>query len=246
MTLKTLVTGVAAVAAVGGAAVGVTSLASSTITAAPAVQPVVWDIPMPLAPEDDLVGPLTQTVNTLGSGGSFSGKSAYIQGLGRFTGKGVELKYNDAVAKGYLPLTAIRCRRRSQPRRGHRQRHRDPGLRRGPFDAADLRTGSEPDRLAAVQPVALRPRRTGGIDLPPYSIPERRHRIGGGVRALRVRQPATPCRAGDADDERRGIRGAGVVAASCARGAHRRSQQAVRSRRARRRQGGPCRIGDTR
>ena len=71
MTLKTLVTGVAAVAAVGGAAVGVTSLASSTITAAPAVQPVVWDIPMPLAPEDDLVGPLTQTVNTLGSGGSF-------------------------------------------------------------------------------------------------------------------------------------------------------------------------------
>ena len=106
MTLKTLVTGVAAVAAVGGAAVGVTSIASSTITAAPAVQPVVWDIPMPLAPEDDLVGPLTQTVNTLGSGGSFSGKSAYIQGLGRFTGKGVELKYNDAVAKGYLPLTA--------------------------------------------------------------------------------------------------------------------------------------------
>ncbi len=37
---------------------------------------------------------------------SFAGKSAYIQGLGRFTGKGVELKYNDAVAKGYLPLTA--------------------------------------------------------------------------------------------------------------------------------------------
>lgn len=106
MTLKTLVTGVAAVAAVGGAAVGVTSIASSSITASPAVQPVVWDIPMPQAPEDDLVGPLTQTVNTLGSGGSFAGKSAYIQGLGRFTGKGVELKYNDAVAKGYLPLTA--------------------------------------------------------------------------------------------------------------------------------------------
>ena len=106
MTLKTLVTGVAAVAAVGGAAAGVTSIASSTITAAPAVQPVVWDLPMPAAPAPDLVGPLTQTVNTLGSGGSFAGKSAYIQGLGRFTGKGVELKYNDAVAKGYLPLTA--------------------------------------------------------------------------------------------------------------------------------------------
>jgi hypothetical protein len=106
VTLKTLVTGVAAAVVVGGAAAGVTSIASGTITAAPAVQPVVWDIPMPAAPAPDLVGPLTQTVNTLGSGGSFAGKSSYIQGLGRFTGKGVELKYNDAVAKGYLPLTA--------------------------------------------------------------------------------------------------------------------------------------------
>lgn len=106
MTLKTLVTGVAAAVVVGGAAAGVTSIASGTITAAPAVQPVVWDIPLPAAPAPDLVGPLTQTVNTLGSGGTFAGKSTYIQGLGRFTGKGVELKYNDAVAKGYLPLTA--------------------------------------------------------------------------------------------------------------------------------------------
>jgi hypothetical protein len=106
VTLKTLVTGVAAAVVVGGAAAGVTSIASSTITAAPAVQPVVWDIPMPAAPAPDLVGPLTQTVNTLGSGGSFAGKSSYIQGLGRFTGKGVEIKYNDAVAKCYLPLTA--------------------------------------------------------------------------------------------------------------------------------------------
>ena len=106
MTLNSLVTGVAAVAAVGGAAVGVTSLASPAITAAPAVQPVVWDIPMPLAPAPDLKGPIEQTVNTLGSGGQFAGKQAYIAGLGRFTGKGVEVKYNDAVAKGYLPLRA--------------------------------------------------------------------------------------------------------------------------------------------
>jgi hypothetical protein len=106
VTLKTLVTGVAAAVVVGGAAAGVTSIASGTITAAPAVQPVVWDIPMPAAPAPDLTGPITQTVNNLGSGGSFAGKAAYIQGLGRFTGKGVELKYNDAVAKGYLPLTA--------------------------------------------------------------------------------------------------------------------------------------------
>ncbi len=106
MILKTLVTGFAAAAVIGGAAAGVTSVASGTIAASPAVQPVVWDIPMPAAPEDDVASDLTRTVNTLGSGGSFAGKSAYIQGLGRFTGKGVELKYNDAVAKGYLPLTA--------------------------------------------------------------------------------------------------------------------------------------------
>ena len=106
MTLKTLVTGVTAAALVAGAAAGVTSTASPVVSSAPAVQPVVWDIPMPLGPEDDVASDLTRTVNTLGSGGSFAGKSAYIQGLGRFTGKGVELKYNDAVAKGYLPLTA--------------------------------------------------------------------------------------------------------------------------------------------
>jgi hypothetical protein len=105
--LKTLVTGFAAAAVIGGAAAGVTSVASGTIAASSAVQPVVWDIPMPAAPpEDDVANDLTRTVNTLGSGGTFAGKSAYIQGLGRFTGKGVELKYNDAVAKCYLPLTA--------------------------------------------------------------------------------------------------------------------------------------------
>lgn len=106
MTLKTLVTGVAAAAVVGGAAAGVTSLASPVMSAAPAVAPVVWDIPMPQAPAPDLADELTRTVNILGSGGSFQGKAAYIQGLGRVTGKGVEIKYNDAVRKGYLPLTA--------------------------------------------------------------------------------------------------------------------------------------------
>lgn len=106
MTLKNLVTGVASVAVVGGAAAGVTSIASPVMSAAPAVAPVVWGVPMPQAPAPQEVGPLTQTVNALGAGGSFAGKATYIQGLGRFTGKGVEIKYNDAVRKGYLPLTA--------------------------------------------------------------------------------------------------------------------------------------------
>ena len=106
MTLKTLVTGVAAAAVVGGAAAGVTSIASPSMTAAPAITPVVWDVPMPEQGPVNDAALLTDTVNALGSGGSFRGKAPYIQGLGRFTGKGVEIKYNDAVAKGYLPLTA--------------------------------------------------------------------------------------------------------------------------------------------
>jgi hypothetical protein len=57
VTLKTLVTGMAAVAVVGGAAAGVTSIASPALSPAPAVQPVVWDVPMPQAPAPDLQAP---------------------------------------------------------------------------------------------------------------------------------------------------------------------------------------------
>jgi hypothetical protein len=103
VTLKTLVTGMAAAAVIGGAAAGVTSIASPAISAA---SPGAYGAPLPQVPAPQLIGPLTQTVNTLGSGGSFAGKSTYIQGLGKLTGKGVERRYNDAVAKGYLPLTA--------------------------------------------------------------------------------------------------------------------------------------------
>ena len=69
MTLKSLVTGVAAAALVGGAAAGVTSIASGTISAAPAVQPVVFDIPMPQQPAPDLQAPLLQTLQALGAPG---------------------------------------------------------------------------------------------------------------------------------------------------------------------------------
>jgi hypothetical protein len=103
VTLKSLVTGMAVAAVVGGAAAGVTSIASPAISSA---SPVAFGAPLPTAPAPEIEGELTQTVNALGSGGSFRGKSPYIQGLGRFTGKGAEIKYNDAVAKGYLPLTA--------------------------------------------------------------------------------------------------------------------------------------------
>jgi len=106
VTLKSLVTGVAAAALVGGVAAGVTSIASPAGTQAPAVQPVVWDIPMPQAPAPDLQTPLLQTLQALAGGGSFSGKAAYIQGgIGRIEGIAADRAYNRAAAEGKFPLT---------------------------------------------------------------------------------------------------------------------------------------------
>ncbi len=106
MTLKTLVTGVAAVAVVAAAAGGVTSIASSASPTTPAIQPVVFGAPLPLDAAPDLAAPLQQTVNALGSGGSFSSKSAYLEPLGTAFRIGAERKYNSAVSKGYFPLTS--------------------------------------------------------------------------------------------------------------------------------------------
>ncbi|HJT95434.1 MAG TPA: hypothetical protein VJ777_26435 [Mycobacterium sp.] len=106
MTLKSLVTGVAAAALVGGAAAGVTSIASGTISAAPAVQPVVFDIPLPQTPAPDLEGPLAQTLQALAGGGSFSGKAPYIQGgIGRIESIAADRAYKNAAAEGKFPLT---------------------------------------------------------------------------------------------------------------------------------------------
>ena len=106
MTLKTLVTGVAAAALVGGAAAGVTSIASPAVSSTPAVQPVVWDIPMPQAPAPDLQAPLLQTLQALAGGGSFAGKASYIQGgIGRIEGIAADRAYNRAAAEGKFPLT---------------------------------------------------------------------------------------------------------------------------------------------
>jgi len=105
VTLKTLVTGMAAAAVVAGAAAGVTSVASPAVSSAPAVQPVVWDIPMPQAPAPELQSPLLQTLQVLASGGSFSGKSSYIQGgIGRIEGIAADRAYNKAAAEGKFPL----------------------------------------------------------------------------------------------------------------------------------------------
>jgi hypothetical protein len=107
VTLKSLVTGVAAAALVGGAAAGVTSIASGTISAAPAVQPVVFDIPLPQAPAPELQGQLQATLNGLAGGGSFAGgKSTYVQGgVGRIEAITADRAYNNAAARGVFPLT---------------------------------------------------------------------------------------------------------------------------------------------
>ena len=106
MTLKTLVTGVAAAALVGGAAAGVTFIAFPAVSSAPAVQPVVWDVPMPQAPAPDLQGPLLQTLQALASGGSFAGKAPYIQGgIGRIESIAADRAYTNAAQEGKFPLT---------------------------------------------------------------------------------------------------------------------------------------------
>ena len=106
MTLKTLVTGMAAAAVVAGAAAGVTSVASPAVSSAPAVQPVVWDIPMPQAPAPELQSPLLQTLQVLAGGGSFSGKAPYIQGgIGRIESIAADRAYSRAAAEGKFPLT---------------------------------------------------------------------------------------------------------------------------------------------
>jgi hypothetical protein len=106
VTLKSLVTGVAAAALVGGAAAGVTSIASPAGTQAPAVQPVVWDIPMPQAPAPDLQAPLLQTLQALGAPGLSSSKAPFIQGgIGRIEGRVADTKLREAQAAGKFPLS---------------------------------------------------------------------------------------------------------------------------------------------
>ncbi|WP_422747304.1 hypothetical protein ACN27E_05730 [Mycobacterium sp. WMMD1722] len=101
MTLKSLVTGVAAAVAVAGAAAGVTSIAAAPIAAA---APVV--APAPQVPAPDLAAPLTQTLSALAGPGSFSGKAPYIQGgIGRFEALTADRAYNNAAAQGKFPLT---------------------------------------------------------------------------------------------------------------------------------------------
>jgi hypothetical protein len=106
VTLKTLVTGAAAAVAIAGAAAGVTCISSPAAFAAPAVSPVVSDLPLQPAPAPNLEGPLLQTLQALGAPGLSASKAAYIQGgIGRIEGRVADSKLREAQADGKFPLS---------------------------------------------------------------------------------------------------------------------------------------------
>jgi hypothetical protein len=110
VTLKSLATGVAAVAAIGAAAAGVTCIASVT-AALPEVQSVVFSAPLPLdpvAPGADVPTPdqLATLLNTLQDPSvSFANKGYLIEGGVPVPASLADHELQKAAAKGSLPLT---------------------------------------------------------------------------------------------------------------------------------------------
>lgn len=107
MSVKSLATGVAAVAAIGAAAAGVTCIASVT-GASPQVQPVVFGVPLPTEPVVDLPTPdqLVTVLNTLQDPSvSFANKGYLVEG-GIPVPIGIaDHELQKAASKGSLPLT---------------------------------------------------------------------------------------------------------------------------------------------
>lgn len=108
-SLKTgLVTGAAAVAVVGMAAAGVT-LASGSLSAAPAVQTVVFDTPLPQQPAPDVPGSdqIYAVLNGLGNPNvPFRSKANLVEGgIGIVEGRAADRLVESGLQKGYFPLT---------------------------------------------------------------------------------------------------------------------------------------------
>jgi hypothetical protein len=104
--VKSLVTGIAAAALVGAAAAGAT-VAVPTAGTAPAIAPVVRQVPLPQAPAPGLQTSLVSTLNGLTSAGSFAGsKGSYIQGgVGRLEAITADRAYSNAVKQGVFPMS---------------------------------------------------------------------------------------------------------------------------------------------
>ena len=111
MTVKTLATGMAALAAIGAAAAGVTCIASVTAVS-PRVQQVVFGTPLPLDPPApagvDLptAYQLTTVLNTLQDPSvPFANKGDLIEGGIPVSATLADHELQKAAAKGSLPLT---------------------------------------------------------------------------------------------------------------------------------------------
>lgn len=108
MPVKSLATGVAAVAAIGAAAAGVT-FAASVAPSAPQVQPVVFGAPLPLDPASDVPSPgeLVTVLNGLQNPGvPFASKSYLVEGgVGGVEGRIADRELQKAAQKGSLPLS---------------------------------------------------------------------------------------------------------------------------------------------
>jgi hypothetical protein len=111
VTVKSLATGVAALAAIGAAAAGVTCIAS-VAAGSPGVQPVVFGAPLPLDP----VAPagvdlptayqITSVLNTLQDPSvPFASKGYLVEGGIPFPASIADHELQKAAAKGSVPLT---------------------------------------------------------------------------------------------------------------------------------------------
>lgn len=110
MAVKTLVTGVTAAGMICAAAAGVTSVASGALSAAPAVQPVVFGVPMPQQPVLADAPTLDQVMAVLNGLGNpsipFRSKAGLIEGgVGIVEGRTADRLVANAVQEGYFPLS---------------------------------------------------------------------------------------------------------------------------------------------
>lgn len=106
--MKSLATGVAAVAAIGAAAAGMAFSATST-EAVPQVQPVVFGAPLPLDPAADVptAGELITVLNELQNPSvPFAGKANLVEGgVGGVEGRLADRQLQKAAQRGSLPLS---------------------------------------------------------------------------------------------------------------------------------------------
>jgi hypothetical protein len=112
VTVKSLATGVAAVAAMGAAAAAVTAgviLNASATTATPQVQPVVFGAPVPRDPAADVptADQLITVLNGLQNPGvPFASKSYLVEGgVGGVEGRIADRQLQKAASNGSLPLS---------------------------------------------------------------------------------------------------------------------------------------------